>query len=282
MKKYNELDYERREKFINNITSLMSDYMDFHNITSIDEACEKIGISKSMYHKWKKLTPMQYPTDTLLKLHTAFNTMETVTTDYILGLTDERSPKSKEVNLTKKDIQNKTGLNERVLTALMTPHFNSEYLQLCINYFFDIDTETEKVLNRMYKTYSLKDTEKRDEKLTELQEKLGDIYLKNKKDKNIYFLKKDFIFNVCKYIFNKGFAVTDYRGKNLHSIQLKNKLGLIEDTKTITTDFFSLSYFEDVTYDLKSIKKYYEDNEYDNAMKEDFEAFQKHTFLNLL
>ena len=272
---------EYRNKFIDRLTSEMQEYKTLKgNPKMSDEvACDKIGISIHTYKSWKRYSKYSYPGyEHLTILCDEFG----CTSDYLMLKTDYRNTQEKDFQLTLKQICESTGLSEKVVTALMTPHYNSEYMQDYINYFFDIDAETEKTLKQMYRVlHCEKDKDKQGEKLSNLQDKLNDIYNKNRKANNIYALKRTFNINVCKYIFNKGFVVTDYRDRKLDTVFLKSKYNLIEDTKKINTEFFSLSYFDEVQYSLKSIKKHYDINDYDIQTEKDAEKFKKHTFLNI-
>ena len=280
-----------RKKFIERLEGLMREYMNALDITSINKACESLGIKHQSYFAYisyakKNGKTYTYPNyENLYIFANAFN----VTTDYLMCMSDERETvKQKEIDLTIKDICEKTGLNENVVTQLC---FNYGEIQMnnrqkILNYFFETNPKICKYIKRFLKT----DNEnEKDELRVKMIETLRLDHKDEKGNINIYGLKRVFLNNIYFYVFEKVlnikyFDEKENKFKQLNTIKLTNeyslKNGIVANDFELDTQLFDKYYLDNANDYLTDIKKHFQKYDYDryhtNAPNRDtFEEIEK-------
>ncbi len=283
-------DKNYRKKFIENLQSLMTDYMKVNGFTSIEKACEGceykngtlkdgIGIKYETYKKWitdyynsKNNTQFIYPNfENIEKLCVAFNV------SYDELLLSDKSHSRQETDLTVKRICEKTQLKESTVLCLCDNSYLNLELKRILDYLCILDKDTKRLL----KLYQASEDKKEKRKI---ERQIQNTQVKN--DNNIFDWKRRFINYLALYLFNKVTKIKA-KTKNNNGLDETDSLYLFansENSKTeVIADIYKIDpkayesfYLERSNDYLKNIKQYYLKNDYDE--EKNLYYFRKKTY----
>lgn len=261
-----------RKLFTDRLKGLIKDYKKLYNVTDEYIFKEILCVGKTTYYDWFKETKSTYPSfENIIKLANLFN----VSTDYLMCLSDDKSPQHKELNFNIKQISEKTGLSENVTTQLYSKNPYFEIMPKFINYFF----ETSDTLIKLLKTYSVTDwTKKSSDELQAVLDEILNVMIEeneSKKDnKRIYASKRLFLRYMFFYVFEKvsKIAYSDEKHK-LKTIdrevillnEFSQENGIIGNNYTIDAQLFDKFYLDTSLKYLSQIKDHFEKYDYEKT-----------------